>query len=306
MSQAASACLRALRPGLWLVLASLGSVCLPATARQVVLVDPPYQRVQSVDGSMLGDAQVEAAIRDGARNQGWRVVASESGLLRLRLVIRNYASVVQVRHDAQGFDIDYVSSTQLEAEDKGGTLYIHPSYNKWIGELADAIRTSTALQADSSAQANAALNPAVRTTQTLSAPVLMQQALLYRRGGELKPIVEGLCPRKQGYPVMTQYFSQGLVKLTRQDIDGMPGQTLRATVEAAYATHGYVGPTMVTVSVELFDNGKLIGERTFRRETMRPLSASCDALENVEEALAEDTVNWLRGGVFEARLMTGN
>lgn len=306
MSQRGNAHFLALRPGVWLALALLGSLCLPAMARQVVLLDPPYQRVQSVDGSVLGDAQVEAAIRDGARTQGWRVVASEPGLLRLRLVIRNYASVVQVRHDAQGFDIDYLSSTQLEAESKDGTLYIHPSYNKWIGELADAIRSSTALQADSAAQPNAALNPAVRTTQTLSAPVLMQQALLYRRGGELKPILEGQCPRKQGYAVMTQYYSQGLVKLTRQDIDGMPGYTLRATVEAAYATHGYVGPSMVTLSVELFDNGKLIGERSFRRETMRPLSPTCDALGNVEEALAEDTINWLRGGVFEARPMTGN
>ena len=306
MSQLGIARGRALRPGAWLALAILGSLCLPAMARQVVLFDPPYQRVQSLDGSVLGDAQVEAAIRDGARNQGWRVVASEPGLLRLRLVIRNYTSVVQVRHDAQGFDIDYVSSTQLEAESKDGTLYIHPSYNKWIGELADAMRTSTALQANDAAPTSAALNPAVRTTQALSAPVLMQQALVYRRGGELKPILEGQCPRNQGYPVMTQYVSQGLVKLTRQSIDGLPGYTLRATVEAAYATHGYVGPTTVTLSVELFDNGKLIGERAFRRETQRPLSASCDALQNVEEALAEDTVNWLRGGVFEARPMTGN
>lgn len=306
MRQPCNATGRALRLGRWLGLAILASLCLPALARQVVLVDPPYQRVQSLDGSVLGDAQVEAAIRDGARNQGWRVVASEPGLLRLRLVIRTHISVVQVRHDAQGFDIDYVSSSQLEAESKDGTLYIHGGYNKWVGELADAIRTSTALQADSAAPTNAALSPAVRTTQTLSAPVLMQKALLYRRGGELKPILEGQCPRNQGYAVMTQYLSQGLVKLTQQDIDGMPGQTLRATVEAAYATHGYVGPTTVTLAVQLFDDGKLIGERTFRRETKRPLSASCDALQNVEEALAEDTVSWLRGGVFEARPMTGN
>jgi len=277
-------------------------VSASALARQTEMVDLPYQALRAPTGTALTSAQVEAAIRDGARTQDWKVVSSEPGRIQLRLTVSSHAMDVLVKYDDRGFDMDYVSSENLNYQLKRGTSYIHPNYNVWTFNLADTIATSPALDPGYVAEeANAPRPPPILTKLKLAGPIYLYRDLSYRRGYFVDEDIRSHCAWNQGYAGMTQYLGKGLVKVTREDIATLPGYTLRATVVNLRATHGLAGPKWAVIHVELFDNGKVIGELEARRVTTLPLKGACESLNKVAGALAEDTVQWLQAGQFEAR-----
>jgi len=273
-----------------------------AEARRAPLVDLPYTPLRTPQGGAVTLEQVQAAIIDGARSMGWTVLSREPGHMHLQLQLRTHSVDVAVKYDAGGFDMDYLSSADMDYTSKRDGAYIHPNYNVWTYNLSDTIAASPMLEAGFvPPDPNAPRPPSVLTELKLSGPVQVQRDLAYRRGYYVDDEIRTQCPWNQGYAGMASYFGKGLVKVTREDIASLPGYTLRATVVNLRATHGMAGPKWAVIHVELFDNGKLIGEQELRRVTAMPLKGACESLNKVAGALAEDTVTWLQAGKFEAR-----
>lgn len=275
-----------------------------AWARQAPLVDPPYQKLETASGAVVTRTEVEAAIRDGARAQEWEVVSSEPGKIRLHRTIRTHQMDVLVSYDDHGFDLDYVSSVDLNYEQNRKGSFIHPGYNAWVFGLTDAIATSPTLEPGyvapvAGAQVQAV--PPVVTTLTLTGPIHLSPALSYRRGYYVDPEIKEQCPWNRGYAGMARVYGKGLIAVTNEDLSTLPGYTVRATVLNLRAAPLLGGPKWAAIRVQLFQDGKLIGETEQRRVTNVPPKGGCSALNKIAAALAEDTVAWLRAGHFEVQ-----
>ncbi len=84
---------------------------------------------------------VRAAILASAKEHSWVVKADAPGRLTLQLDVRGkHQVVVEIPYDARGFEIVYVSSTNMKYEKRGENEYIHPNYNRWIGYVIAEVR----------------------------------------------------------------------------------------------------------------------------------------------------------------------
>ena len=105
----------------------------------VVLVEP--ERVALVSGAspLTRESVRQAIVKGGARHQ-WTVANDQPGLLQLRYIKEGkHHVVVDVSYDTTGFQIRYVSSTNMKYESTNGVPMIHPFYNKWVTNLSLAI-----------------------------------------------------------------------------------------------------------------------------------------------------------------------
>jgi hypothetical protein len=98
-------------------------------------------------------------------------------------------------------------------------------------------------------------------------------------------------------------YSKGLVALTDQDLDAVPGRTLRIRIMHMRTAEGggFSGPKWAMIRAELFENGKLIGQFQPYRRTMTPFRGACSSLSKISDALAADTAEWLRRGDFRVQ-----
>lgn len=95
-----------------------------------------------IELTRAGNSQaVHDAIVASAKEHSWIVKGDAPGLLTLQLDVRGkHLVVVDVAYDAGGFEVTYVSSTNLKYEKRGDNSYIHPNYNRWIGYIVTEVR----------------------------------------------------------------------------------------------------------------------------------------------------------------------
>ncbi len=92
--------------------------------------------------------RIVASIAAAAEDQGWRVIGETPGVVTAILVRRTHEAVVTIGYDELNFWIEYTDSKNLNYDAKDRVRRkkvvtkgprIHPSYNRWVAELADQI-----------------------------------------------------------------------------------------------------------------------------------------------------------------------
>lgn len=277
------------------------AVSTPALALQYHMRVPQYQPLSTSDGAEPGAARVRAAIVDAARVRRWETVASEPGRLTLRYAPRTHEVVIAVRYDDRGFLIEYVSSKDMDYQVRKGETFIHGNYNVWIENLAENIAASRILlpEGERGELPDDVIAAAVPlSTVKLVAPVRVHPLVPYRPGLGVREAVSTQCDWNRQFTRFMAEEADGLVEVTDTDLDAAPGYALKLSVVNMHAGK----PHWAVVRADLYDNGRLIGRIDQRRTTMAPLSRTCSAMEDIAQALASDTVEWLRRGQFEVKL----
>jgi hypothetical protein len=98
-------------------------------------------------------ADVGAAIKLAAEDQGWEIAHEEPGVLQVLLQIRRHTSMVTIRYDETNYSIDYKDSINLNYNPNDSVKYragnsynrkrsavvkgprIHRNYNIWVDRL---------------------------------------------------------------------------------------------------------------------------------------------------------------------------
>lgn len=119
-----------------------------AVARSTNMIELGRQNAVTADAQPMTVDAMRKAIIAGGSVHGWKPVADQPGVLTLEADSGQHQAVVDVAYDAQGWQINYKSSTNLNYEHTDKKTSIHPKYNKWIEELNNEIRrAATNLQA---------------------------------------------------------------------------------------------------------------------------------------------------------------
>lgn len=110
-----------------------------AYARQSVLVEPPRTMLVAPDGAASAE-RVKAAVIAGSSGLGWVVREDPAGRLRLSYNKQGKHEVtIDCLYDAQGYQLKYVSSMNMNYEKDSAGEQIHPNYNRWIANLIKTI-----------------------------------------------------------------------------------------------------------------------------------------------------------------------
>jgi hypothetical protein len=122
------------------------ALAAPMAAAKTDKLEPP-QRVLFVgpSGKTPAPDTLRGAIAGAGAVRGWQLIEEAPGRMTLRNVIRGkHTVVVAVVYDPQGFQIEYVSSENLNYKERRGQAYIHPKYHQWIANLAQDISARVA------------------------------------------------------------------------------------------------------------------------------------------------------------------
>ncbi|HEY8973324.1 MAG TPA: hypothetical protein VIN75_03845 [Burkholderiaceae bacterium] len=112
-------------------------------ARSAEMLELGRQTIVSADSQPLTLQAVRKAIIAGGAVHTWKPVADQPGVLTLEADSGQHQVVVDVAYDAQGYQITYKSSANMNYEHTDKRTTIHPKYNKWIQDLNSAIRSAT-------------------------------------------------------------------------------------------------------------------------------------------------------------------
>jgi hypothetical protein len=125
--------------------------------------------------------------------------------------------------------------------------------------------------------------------------------ILLRDGYAGYPEFMKQCDWTAELPAHLVAYSKGLVELTDQDLETVPGRTLRIRIMNMRSAEGggFSGPKWATIRAELFQDGKLIGQYQPYRQTMTLFRGGCSSLSKISDALAADTAAWLRRGDYK-------
>jgi len=131
-----------------LLAAALSTAAGAVSARSAQMVELGRQAIVTADSKPLSLQAVRKAIIAGGAAHTWKPVGDQPGVLTLEADSSQHQVVVDVAYDAQGYQITYKSSANMNYEHSDKKTTIHPKYNKWIEDLNSAIR-SAALAAKS-------------------------------------------------------------------------------------------------------------------------------------------------------------
>ena len=109
------------------------------------------------------------------------------------------------------------------------------------------------------------------------------------------------CDWTREFPARLVEHGMGLVALTDQPLDTVPGRTLRVRIIHMRSADGggFSGPKWAMIRAELYQDGTLLGQFQPYRRTMTMFRDGCSSLSKISNALAEDTAAWLRRGNFK-------
>ena len=131
-----------------LLAASLSVAAGLAVARSTGMVELGRQSAVTADTKPMTVETMRKAIIAGGSVHGWKPVGDGPGVLTLEADSGAHQAVVDVAYDAQGWQINYKSSANLNYEHSDKKTSIHPKYNKWVEELNSEIRrAATNMQA---------------------------------------------------------------------------------------------------------------------------------------------------------------
>lgn len=292
-------------------------VCFAPVARagRAELVDPGYEKIAMADGTAPGAAVVKAAILDAARRRHWEVMSTEPGKAVLAIRPRVHVAVVAARYDDNGFKLEYVSSENLDYEVKQGKPYIHGNYNVWVDNLADQIRASRVFSPEEEVVPDAvAIDETMASAPADNAPdAIASNEPIAVSDGPIK--TSKVVPYRAALPADSGYaqcnwnrelsahiveYSKGRVVATDEDLETLPGRTLRVQILTTHAAGGggFSGPKWGAIRADLYEGNKLLGRFDRHRRTIGAFSSSCGSLSKIADALGADVAAWLRRGVF--------
>ena len=94
-------------------------------------------------------ADLAAAIRKAANEEGWRIIAEAPGVMQASLHVRSHEAVVSIGFDESNFWIEYADSVNLDYNPNGLRKTrtrrevkgprIHRNYHGWVDQLAKEI-----------------------------------------------------------------------------------------------------------------------------------------------------------------------
>jgi hypothetical protein len=122
-----------------------------ALARSSNMVELGRQSIVTTDTKPMSVEAVRKAIIAGGSVHSWKPVGDQPGVLTLEADSGQHQAVVDVAYDAQGYQITYKSSANLNYEHTDKKTSIHPKYNKWVEDLNTEIRRAAL---NSQSQAN--------------------------------------------------------------------------------------------------------------------------------------------------------
>ena len=116
-------------------IAIVGAACLLALL--AACTSAPINNIQNapIAGTHTAD-QVRQAILAGGAAKGWTMQETKPGVVHGVLKVRGHEAAVDVPYSTTSYSIEYVSSLNLDYKDGK----IHRNYNKWIGNLNEAIQ----------------------------------------------------------------------------------------------------------------------------------------------------------------------
>lgn len=125
--------------------ASLATVVGLAVARSSSMLELGRQQIVSATSTAPLTAEaVRRAIIAGGSTHSWKAVGDKPGVVTLEADSGQHQVVVDVAYDAQGYQITYKSSANMNYEQSGTKASIHPKYNKWVQDLNSSIRSAAA------------------------------------------------------------------------------------------------------------------------------------------------------------------
>jgi hypothetical protein len=96
-------------------------------------------------------SEFEQVVKIAGATKGWKVVNAAEGRMELTNTVREHTMSIELTHDATGYGIRYLRSTNLLYEEQGrsgGTLrLIHSNYNGWIKDLVSVINAGLGVPA---------------------------------------------------------------------------------------------------------------------------------------------------------------
>ncbi|MBK1612140.1 hypothetical protein CKO44_01480 [Rubrivivax gelatinosus] len=126
----------------WALALILTAAMGAATARSVPLVEPERVLLPTTSQTQAPRSadSVRATIINGAQSLGWVVVKDEPGKLQLKYNKQNkHEVVIDAIYDAEGYQLKYVSSINMNYSGLDTGAEIHPGYNRWIANLIKTI-----------------------------------------------------------------------------------------------------------------------------------------------------------------------
>lgn len=111
-----------------------------AGQRSVFMRDFGEVPVSVIDDQELTLAQVKKDVIVGASRLGWQIQSSTDSEVMLRYEKTEYYLDIRVKFTNTAVSVEYVDSQGLNYEKQdNGRVFIHPSYNRWIGNLLKSI-----------------------------------------------------------------------------------------------------------------------------------------------------------------------
>lgn len=124
-----------------LIAASIALLASTATmARQAPLVEPARVAMAPISAKAQTAEDVRGYIVNGARTLGWTLAGEKAGQVTLKFNKQNkHEVVISADYNDKGYQLRYVSSSNMNYEENGGQREIHPNYNRWINNLIKRI-----------------------------------------------------------------------------------------------------------------------------------------------------------------------
>lgn len=119
--------------------------CYHGVRKPAIAQDYKNQAIVTTNDQKPTLNKLKKAVAQAAVAQNWDVQIAKapagSAKFLLTRVIRNkHTMVVAVTLDNQKYSVEYQSSINLNAAKCQDAIYIHPNYNKWVGDLNSAIK----------------------------------------------------------------------------------------------------------------------------------------------------------------------
>ncbi len=83
----------------------------------------------------LSATDVAKAIKVGIVRRGWVVSKDENGRIDAVLNVRTHSLNVAIPYNAKEVSIKYVSSENLDYQEKNGERFIHNKYTQWVNNM---------------------------------------------------------------------------------------------------------------------------------------------------------------------------
>ena len=115
------------------------SISAAAALPPVPLQNHERIAVSVSDKTKLSLEAVKKAIVVGGASKGWWIVQESPGSVRLSVNARQHSATIDVSYGLDAYSIKYVSSENLDYAVRDGVETIHPTYNRWLRNLIQAI-----------------------------------------------------------------------------------------------------------------------------------------------------------------------